>query len=491
MVTGDFGYNENAAALRSLLEYESLKHGLPIEFNLADLRQPPRPMFKKAVQVFCHNVGGKLDLTLPFPDGDVFFRAQAYYIKGMQSLSEKVPKEVIGLRGEDYLHPIAHIEGNRLYVYFNLLDLPTGAADGEAAGPNVLAKVCDFIFGQAMPVLKETIENYDYREEKARYAEVKCAALKAKEKELEQNIASNERELRECMDGIVRYTRALQADRMLLEDMKARTDRKKAEDASKELISLLRMTPHPYKEISFDERELKAYTHQIVIGHEGIDYEIGKFQICIAFETGRLTITNLTNPHDGYDHPHINSGSVCLGNISTGIAKMLAEHEYVGTLTVLHEYLRSYNDSDAYHDIRHWGEGGWNDYESCYENNSVSECLDCSDYDCPYYDDRYSRCWEGASTTDCIECSADCSYRQDAMDNCHSDHTARECRECHNICDHQGDEDACYEDTDDGAECVGCSVTECSYRREEPEEIESDDAEETTDELAAILQEEG
>ncbi len=468
MVTGDFGYHENATALRTLLEFESQRHGLPIEFNLADLRQPPRPMFRKAVQVFCHNVGGKLDITFPFPDGEARARAQAYYIKGMMSLSEDAPKEVIGLRGEDYLHPIAHIEGAKLFIYFNILDLPMGAADGEDVSPNILAKVCDFIFSRAMPVLKETIESYDYREERARYAEVKCVALKAKEKELEQNIASNERELRECTEGIVRYTRALQADRLLLEDLKARTDRKKAENAGAEYMSLLRMVPQPYKEISFDEQELKAYTHLIVIRHEGIDYEIGEFEMRIAFETGRLTITNLTNPHDGYDHPHINDGTVCLGNISTGVAKMIAESEYVGALTVLHSFLCSVNSGDQYHDIRNWGEG-WTDYESCYENNSVSECLDCSDYDCPYYDDRYSRCWEGASTNDCIECSCDCHYRQDAMDNCHSDHSARECRSCHQICDYQGDDDACYEDSDDGMQCIGCDVTGCGYRREEPE----------------------
>ena len=110
---------------------------------------------------------------------------------------------------------------------------------------------------------------------------------------------------------------------------------------------------------------------------------------------------------------------------------------------------------------------------------------------CPYWDDRYYRCNEGASTTDCIECAYDCSYRQDAIDSCHYDHTARECRDCRHVCDHQGNEDACYEDSDDGLECVGCSATDCGYYKEEREETESDDTkEEATDELTLILQEE-
>ena len=486
MVTGNFLNHESGAALRSLLEFESQKHGLPIEFSLADLRQPQLRMFNNAVQVFAHNVGNKLDLMLPFPDGEVNIRAQAYNIKGTYLTAEEVTKDLIGFKGEDFT-PIAHIEANRLIIYFNLFDLPTRSEDGT----NILAKVCDFIFGQAMPILKETIEKYDFKDERLRYAEVKCMALKAKEKELAQNIATNERELQECLDGVVRYTRSLQTDRLLLEDLKVRTDRKKTEDAVREYLSLLKLTPQPYKEIFFDDKELKAYTPTVYIHHEGTDYEIGEFEVKIAFESGRLSITNLTNPNDGYDHPHINGGTVCLGNISTGIAKMIAESEYVGTLTVLHEYLKSYNKDDAYYDLRHWGDGGWHDYESCIGDSSTYDCLECSDFDCPYHDERYSRCWENASTSECLECGLDCSYREDAQDNCRSDHSARECRVCQQSCSYQGDEDNCYEDTDDGAECIGCDVEACSYRKEEAEDTEdTEDDTEEKDHLTAILQEE-
>ena len=458
MVTGELGSQDNANLLRNLLLFESQKCGLPIEFHFADLRQPLRPMFKKAIQVYCHNVGAKLDITLPFPDGSVSFRAQAHYMRGMLSMAD-APKDAIGFMGEDYLHPIGHTEGNKLFIYFNLLDLPTGHADGQTEGPNVLAKVCDFIFSQAMPVLKENIEGYDYRDERARYAEVKCMALKAKAAELAQNITANERELRDCTDGIVRYTRALQTDRLILEDLRAHTDKRKAEDAGKEYLQLLKLMPQPYKEIAFDSEELKAYTHLIIITHDDIEYEIGYFVISIAFETGRLTITNLTNPHDSYQHPHVSdTAAVCLGNISTGVAKMIAEHEYVGALTILYEFLKSYNKDDAYHDVRNWDPDGFHNYDDCYENNG--QCLDCNDDECPYFSDRYYRCNEGASTTDCIECAMDsCPYREDAIASCHSDHTARECRDCRHVCDHQGDEEACYEDSDDGMECVGCSVS--------------------------------
>ena len=91
-----------------------------------------------------------------------------------------------------------------------------------------------------------------------------------------------------------------------------RTDKRKAEDAGKEYLQLLKLMPQPYKEIAFDSEELKAYTHLIVITHEDIEYEIGYFVVSIAFETGRLTITNLTNPHDSYQHPHVSDTAAVL-----------------------------------------------------------------------------------------------------------------------------------------------------------------------------------
>jgi hypothetical protein len=486
MVTGDFGSHENANLFRNLLEFESQKFGLPIEFSLVDLERPPNGQFCKKVQVLCHGIGMKHDLTFPFADGSVSFKAQSFHMKGLVALSDAT-REIIGFVGEDYMHPVAHIQGNKLFIYLNILDLPTGHADGQVQGQNVLAKICDFIFSKAMPVLKENIDNYDYRDERARYAEIKCTALKAKVREIEQNVASNEIALRDCTDGIIRYTRALQTDRLILEDLRARTERKKADDVEREYLSLLKLTPNPYKEIQFNSEELSAYTNTIFIEHHGEEYEIGEFEVSIAFETGRLSIKNLTREQDGYQHPHVSdSAAVCLGNISTGVSKLIAEHEYIGALTILHEFLKSYNADDAYKKIEYWSEGGWHDYDSCIEDSSISDCLDCSDYDCPFYDNRYSRCSENSSTEDCIGCGLDCSYRQDAMDNCNSEHSAFECRSCRQICSYQGDEDNCYEDSDDGAECIGCSLgSDCSYYREKAEETE-----ETTDELTAILAQE-
>ena len=42
---------------------------------------------------------------------------------------------------------------------------------------------------------------------------------------------------------------------------------------------------------------------------------------------------------------------------------MIAEHEYVGALTILYEFLKSYNKDDAYHDVRNWDPDGFQNYE--------------------------------------------------------------------------------------------------------------------------------
>jgi hypothetical protein len=505
MVTGDFSNHENGAALRAMLEFESQKHGLPIEFKLVDLSRPPqKESFRKVVQVFCHGVGERQALTLPFPDESIRVNAQAYFMKGLVSLTE-VTDDVIGFTGEDYYHPFAHVDGNRLFVYFNPIDVPVQSEDGT----NVLGKVFDYVFSKAMAKLKTNIESYDYSDERKRYANIKLMALKSKQQELSNNITTNEYSLQEATESIVRLTRALSADRVMLEAIQSKTDRRKTEEAGKEYFSLMKLVPAAYKDIEFDERELRAKTHSIDIDYEGEEYHIGHFEVAITFETGRIRINNLTNERDGYDHPHVSGGSPCLGNISTGLAKLIAESDYAPALTILLDYLKSYNRDDAYKRIEYWGPDGdsWTDYDNCIENSSTWDCLDCSDRDCPYNDrsEIYSRCWENSSTTDCIECGYgdSCPYHEEAENNCRTEHSPRECMGCQQACGYQFDEFGCREDAEDQAEmdgvlpCVGCDITGCQYAEEEPEPAEADDEvvgggeqEDNTDRLTAILAEE-
>lgn len=103
-----------------------------------------------------------------------------------------------------------------------------------------------------------------------------------------------------------------------------------------------------------------VYTKPISIDYRKVVYAIGRFKITISADGshGGVRMTNLTRVLDGHHHPHIEYGGVpCLGNIKEVVPHMIAEHKYVAVIAVCIQYLKSYENSDAYHpymDIENW-----------------------------------------------------------------------------------------------------------------------------------------
>lgn len=84
-------------------------------------------------------------------------------------------------------------------------------------------------------------------------------------------------------------------------------------------------------------------------------YRLGRFRIDIHFN-GEVTITNLTRPYGYYDHPHIWNAKPCLGNIGQSVLKLISEFQWVATVHVLLEYLKTVNPKGWYAPIDHWEE---------------------------------------------------------------------------------------------------------------------------------------
>jgi len=107
-------------------------------------------------------------------------------------------------------------------------------------------------------------------------------------------------------------------------------------------------------------REVEAYaggvrlvTAPIEAAHGGVSYRLGCFEINLA-ETGAITIRNLTDAHGFYDHPHVWDGRPCLGNIREGVAKLVAEYQWVAAAEVLLDFLRTVTPQDWYVPVTHW-----------------------------------------------------------------------------------------------------------------------------------------
>jgi len=73
---------------------------------------------------------------------------------------------------------------------------------------------------------------------------------------------------------------------------------------------------------------------------------------------GDIRIHNLTDALGAYDHPHIYQGRPCLGNIREGIAKMIGEYQFVVTVYVLLDFLKTVNTKDWRIPIAYWQEVG-------------------------------------------------------------------------------------------------------------------------------------
>ncbi len=98
---------------------------------------------------------------------------------------------------------------------------------------------------------------------------------------------------------------------------------------------------------------VRLVTAPIEAAHGGVRYRLGCFEINLA-ETGVVTVRNLTDAYGFYDHPHVWDGRPCLGNVREGVAKLLAEYQWVAAAEVLLDFLRTVTPQDWYVPVTHW-----------------------------------------------------------------------------------------------------------------------------------------
>ena len=100
---------------------------------------------------------------------------------------------------------------------------------------------------------------------------------------------------------------------------------------------------------------VRVLTGEIIIKHEGQRYKIGRFALELDLKEG-LRVVNLENTGDksAWDHPHVQASLPCLGNLRDGFEKLLGECQIVPLVSMLVQFLGSYNPETAYCPIEHW-----------------------------------------------------------------------------------------------------------------------------------------
>lgn len=261
-------------------------------------------------------------------------------------------------------------------------------------------------------VLKQALPSaiqyaHDYREEIFKKAYTSAVSLRVRE--YQERLDDNESKIETKARELLELRRKIHTDRSALkalEGTRGQWNRK----AEREFQHLRTLVPNLYKEINLEDGQLAAFTHPVSIFFEGHNYHLGSYKVIIDFESGNLTIDNLTDKLDEYDHPHIDHGVGCLGNISDGVIRLLGELELFGALQMIHTFLYSYNSGNAFINIEKW-EPEYNEenrYEVCHVENRSYQCVECGDRDCPFYDDAFEDCFEDSTLDDCINCSYQC-----------------------------------------------------------------------------------
>jgi hypothetical protein len=68
----------------------------------------------------------------------------------------------------------------------------------------------------------------------------------------------------------------------------------------------------------------------------------------------RIESVSRLGPKPGWDHPHVQDGRPCLGNLREGVLKLIAEYELALAVQVTMGFLETYQPESAYCAIEGW-----------------------------------------------------------------------------------------------------------------------------------------
>jgi hypothetical protein len=189
---------------------------------------------------------------------------------------------------------------------------------------------------------------------RAAFVEACVDLARSEESRIRDEIGERERELERISGQLRAVSRELHLSRRRLAGMElvTATDRERFERDYDGILAL----PH-VKAVSVERRRIRILTTPIDISYEGASYRIGEFAIELDLEarTG-VRILNLANTSQstGWDHPHVQGGAPCLGNLQEGVQLLLGEMELVPLAALMIQFLETFNPTTAYGAIELW-----------------------------------------------------------------------------------------------------------------------------------------
>lgn len=425
MITGE---TLSTGLIRDLLAFESEKYNIPIHVSVMDLNDYAETLsIRKAIEVYINSGTG---LTKEITLNDTTITLSNVHLPYEANVSD------------DGIYGTSH---NKVFIGFDM--------EFYKEKPFINA-LFSSIFDKIMPGIKQYMDNEADAEWKDVYLKMKKKLRKEKVQAMKSDIDANAEEIDNKTNEIKELTNKNFTLAQAIQSISNEPEGIMNRTARVEFESLLRLTPSPIDSMELDasEGKITVSTNDISIEHDDNDYYIGKFRIDIYPIKSEIRFTNLIKKVKGYHHPHISQdGTPCFGNIASTVYYLLIHQDLFQLVTLLIEFLKSYNEDNPYKSIDYWDENYDEDkdredrYEGCYEDVGPYECVACSDTDCPYHDDAQDRCHEMRESEDeCLECTRGCQYARrydECLDNQDANHS----------------------------ECRTCEITECPHNLRQPE----------------------
>jgi hypothetical protein len=109
------------------------------------------------------------------------------------------------------------------------------------------------------------------------------------------------------------------------------------------------------RSVEVNRGRFRVLTETIYLKHAGATNRIGDFALELDLERGSR-IQNLANSgaKAGWDHPHVQAQMPCLGNLRDGFEKLLGELQLAPLISMLLQFLETYDPATAYCSIDQW-----------------------------------------------------------------------------------------------------------------------------------------
>ncbi len=108
-------------------------------------------------------------------------------------------------------------------------------------------------------------------------------------------------------------------------------------------------------DVRVGDEVLYLFTELVTVEYGARRFRLGRFRMEIHFD-GRIFLRNLTDRYESYDHPHVDNGRPCLGNIQGWVQQLIARREFAAAAGVLLQYLGTVNPSDWRKPVTYWPE---------------------------------------------------------------------------------------------------------------------------------------